>query len=590
MRNLKLFEEEFVILNRYKNDLTEKKETAIKNNAPEETIKKINDDIGALNELITELQLELNKWANDYNNKKEEKEALDDKAEKSIRERFDENRKKIDKIMYQSKKLQPKFKGSDKKRKHEILTEIGFIETNTVDDRKIFIHPTLVGEYYDLEKIIPTEEESITEKEQTKEERIKDIQKQINYIVNESKGRKQFVTFKGAKYYIPRHEVGKFKVLMTELNKLTNELSHININEKELLTEDKIKELTNEELENEIKSLYQYGENGDIIAINNMAYYNLLKEEKKRREKTKSNTEEILTEEEIKELTDEELNNKIESLCQYGERGNIIAISNIDYYNLLKEEKERRENNKKSEENASITENKEEDDKLIVGVRKPKFKDKIKNILKRLKYIAAAAIIGLGIFGLSKINRNNNEPQAPKQSYENDQNSETNANEEEIDKMISDAKENPDKKNEEDEEIEAELLESEDITLGTRVTLKEGSNVYRTAKDSILEENQYNPRYKDPTEKRVVLGVSIIKDNKTYNIFACTEDAKKEIEELLNDGGKVESVLLGNEEQDKELKDFNGSFMGAEKINHYSEGWYNMSSIIYENNEMIRGK
>ena len=254
VRNLKLFEEEFVILNRYKNDLTEKKETAIKNNAPEETIKKINDDIGALDELITELQLELNKWANDYNNKKEEKEALDDKTEKSIRERFDENRKKIDKIMYQSKKLQPKFKGSDKRRKHEILTEIGFIETNTVDDRKIFIHPTLVGEYYDLvkeqkrlskelymeylnsikeepitekelEKIIPTEEEPITEKEQTKEERIKDIQKQINYIVNESKGRKQFVTFKGAKYYIPRHEVGKFKVLMTELNKLTNELT-----------------------------------------------------------------------------------------------------------------------------------------------------------------------------------------------------------------------------------------------------------------------------------------------------------------------------------------------------------------------------
>lgn len=68
MRDLKSIEEEFVILNRYKDMLNKEKETTI----DEETLSRIDKDINAVNELMEELQFEVNDWANNYNKKDEE--------------------------------------------------------------------------------------------------------------------------------------------------------------------------------------------------------------------------------------------------------------------------------------------------------------------------------------------------------------------------------------------------------------------------------------------------------------------------------------------------------------------------------------
>ena len=143
MRDLKSIEEEFVILNRYKDMLNKEKETA----KDEEELKRIDKDINAVNELMKELQIKVNEWANNYNKKDEEP-----IIEKTTREKFEENKKKIQDIKNQSKALQPKISGVDKSIKKQILISNGFIETETVDYRKILIHPSLVGKYYDLVK------------------------------------------------------------------------------------------------------------------------------------------------------------------------------------------------------------------------------------------------------------------------------------------------------------------------------------------------------------------------------------------------------------------------------------------------------
>ena len=364
MRDLKSIEEEFVILNRYKDMLNKEKETT----KDEEGLKRIDKDINAVDELMKELQIEVNKWANNYNKKDEEP-----IIEKTTREKFEENKKKIQDIKNQSKSLEPNISGVDKTLKKQILISNGFIETETVDYRKILIHSSLVGKYYDL----------------VKEQRIL-----TNLLYEE--------------YMKSKHE-------QEELISEPEEITIINEN------------------------------NNDNIQIS---------------ENNNDNTQEDY----IEKSLDEEITQE------------------IDINDITKE----------VEEEKTI----EED---IDGFDKDNFK------------------------------------------------------------------------------------------IGETVTIVPNSKIYISEDGAMFEkeEDMQNSNYNNSDDKRVILGVSISKDNKLYQICACTKNFEEKIQSLLNNGGKIESVLTGNIDRIERLKQFDGKYMSAEDINNLAEGWYNANSII-KNNEKGR--
>ena len=126
------------------------------------------EELQIIESWLEEFREQINKWAEEYNN--QQNVSIEQPKEKTLKEQFDENRIKINEIKYESKALQPKFDSTNKKNKHEILESLGFIETLTVDNRKIQIHPTLVGQYYDLVKEQRRILDQIKEENKTKAE------------------------------------------------------------------------------------------------------------------------------------------------------------------------------------------------------------------------------------------------------------------------------------------------------------------------------------------------------------------------------------------------------------------------------------
>ena len=162
--------------------------------------------------------------------------------------------------------------------------------------------------------------------------------------------------------------------------------------------------------------------------------------------------------------------------------------------------------------------------------------------------------------------------------------------EQSIDDNVDEKQDNLDNQDDlEEQAIKEDFEENNELELniGSTITLNQNSKIYKTAKDSILEENQYNPYYDNNNEKRVVLGVSIQHNGELTNIFAHMDNAKERISELLNDGGTIESVLTGNIERETSLKNFKGnSKLSKDEINDKAEGWYNINSVA---NKVERG-
>ena len=123
------------------------------------------------------------------------------------------------------------------------------------------------------------------------------------------------------------------------------------------------------------------------------------------------------------------------------------------------------------------------------------------------------------------------------------------------------------------------------LNIGSIVTIVPESKVYMNEDSAIREkeEDKQTPYYKDPEEKRVILGLAISKDDKLYRIYAFTKEGKAKVEEILNTGGEVESVLTANCERIEKLKNYKGEYLSAEEINNFAEGWYNINSITINN-------
>lgn len=207
---------------------------------------------------VEELQKEINDWAEEYTNEKNTSIEIEETIQpKTLKEQFDENRIKINEIKYQSKSLQPDFKSSNKKNKHEILTSLGFIETKTIDNRNILIHPTLVGQYYDLVKEqrrildqikeenktkaeieIKDEQLSIKEEITTKEKQEQELnelkqkfdknQEELSIIMaGKGLGKKDYIKHNGVKYWIAKKYINRFRALMHEQELLSKQLNKI---------------------------------------------------------------------------------------------------------------------------------------------------------------------------------------------------------------------------------------------------------------------------------------------------------------------------------------------------------------------------
>lgn len=653
MRDLKSIQEEFVILNRYK-DLLEKNKDSLKykENSIEE-LNKINQDLKAIDELMKDLQIEVNEWASNYNKEKDNIIIEEQPKEQSNKEKFYENRELLKQTKKESKSLQPKISSQDKNRKDEILKNAGFVETQTVDHRKIFIHPSLVGKYYDLvkeqrklseilakeyreeikrennveeskdfneslqeqseEKITSEVEETkniIQESTKTLDEEIEDIKKQINYILNESHGRKMFVKYKGEKYYIPRAERGKFLTLLSELNRLQN-INNKNVFDTSNVFEtidnpEVLKDNYNEETPYETTENIRFIEETNIPSPRfiktyetDEEYENYLKQYSERyygNDKTKNgNIQDYLdsldnSAEKDDKKRQQELFDEIEKNLkkqQYNPNTELVPYEPAEELEFIEgtsipkpRPRKTYETDEEYEKYLEDHYNKYKNQFKIKKARKPKFKNKIKKFLKKAIAIALVAVTLIA----GKIKLADHKDKTPKEpTLKTEQSIDDNIDEElddEIDDLTDDL-ENQDLQ----ENIEENALE--DLNIGSTITLNQDSKIYKTAKDSILEENQYRPYYDNNNEQRVVLGVSIQHNGELIKIFAHMDNAKERILELLNDGGTIESVLTGNIEHETSLKNFQGdSKLSVDEINDKAEGWYNINSVA---NRVERG-
>ena len=65
-------------------------------------------------------------------------------------------------------------------------------------------------------------------------------------------------------------------------------------------------------------------------------------------------------------------------------------------------------------------------------------------------------------------------------------------------------------------------------------------------------------------------------------IYASDENANVKMNDLLDKGGEVVSILTANKE--KYLQDYNGSeTLLPEEIKAYAEGWYNIEDVTMDN-------
>jgi len=124
--------------------------------------------------------------------------------------------------------------------------------------------------------------------------------------------------------------------------------------------------------------------------------------------------------------------------------------------------------------------------------------------------------------------------------------------------------------------------EQEDrILLGKSIHLSEGSYVYQTEQDAYLGENAFTSYYSSQDE-RVVIGVLVENESGMTRVCADSLDANSKINHMLDQGGKVVSVLTAN--KNYALSNYDGTeTLSANDLNNSVEGWYSVCSIQQEN-------
>ena len=130
-----------------------------------------------------------------------------------------------------------------------------------------------------------------------------------------------------------------------------------------------------------------------------------------------------------------------------------------------------------------------------------------------------------------------------------------------------------------DSDVTEYKLDDNTLKIGNEVTIN--GNIHKNVYDAYLNENSYNSYY-GTEPKRVVIGTGIVNDNGMNIIYAYSPDANQKIDELLNEGGEMVSILTAN--KDKYLQNYDGSTsLTPEEVKAYAEGWYNINDVNFEN-------
>lgn len=226
---------------------------------------------------------------------------------------------------------------------------------------------------------------------------------------------------------------------------------------------------------------------------------------------------------------------------------------------------------------------------FITKIRKPEKKEKIKNWFKKQKTKLIAVVTAIAMFGtgfaLGRATKNdndivNNQIQI-EQSIENTEDKIVDdeiisAIDEEIEKMEEEKQNNEIKVETEKEETQEDSISR----IGNVVTVQEGTRIHNNEYDAYLGENSYSTYYKYDTERSIV-GVAIIKDNKMNTVFASDENYNEKVNNLVENGGEIVSVLTANK---KYLEDWDGKTpLSLDEIRAYNEGWYNVNDLTNNN-------
>ncbi len=122
-------------------------------------------------------------------------------------------------------------------------------------------------------------------------------------------------------------------------------------------------------------------------------------------------------------------------------------------------------------------------------------------------------------------------------------------------------------------------LNENSIRIGSEVTVD--GNIHDDEYDAYYNENGQTLYY-GTKPKRVVIGTGIVNNDGMNVIYAYNPDANQKIDELLNKGGEMVSILTANKE--KYLQNYDGSTtLTPEEIKAYAEGWYNINDVSINN-------
>ena len=466
----------------------------------------------------------------------------------------------------------------------------------------------------------------------TPEQEIDEIHKKIIYLLeNASKepnqGKKSYITFENKSYEFPKKRLGELKTLQTQYFSLRKKL---NSNNKDNVTS--IDNFMNTVAANSTSS---NDNNNSIPDLNHKADDDFIQSVlssipglESSKEPGNSDIEESSNNQEDEEFLNAIFNStpglNLEDNKSNSEIDEDIQVIDIENNRTPRTPKEAYDW-KKEETNdyKGVTPGQE-----IMVIKQPKNKSKIKEWLKIHKNKIKRAIIGVvaavalvaGTIGLYKhqnktivsqitepttssfdnSGQSNDLSQKESQTYiipeeemdevetssisqENPENYTENITESnDIDEYIIDTEDNTRSEDTtESNDYEEYNIENQDILIGSKISINEDSKIYTSAGDAILEENAYKPYY-DNNIDRVALGVSIEYNDQIINVLANTENANNVIQSLLNDGGKIVSVLTAN--VDKLPQDYDGNrTLTAEEINKSAEGFYNAGSITNTN-------
>ena len=130
------------------------------------------------------------------------------------------------------------------------------------------------------------------------------------------------------------------------------------------------------------------------------------------------------------------------------------------------------------------------------------------------------------------------------------------------------------------------IVNTNDIRLGNTVKIDPTAGIHSNTFDAYLNENAQSQYFKNNPD-RVVIGVSILNQNGLEIVYAYTPDANNKINQLINEGGDIVSVLTANKEKYLQSYDGSSSLIDAE-VKAYAEGWFNINSVQTQNTKGLQ--